>query len=97
MGVKLPHGELSGIPGFMENIHGEEADLGDRTVDRAVRQTSGYFKVIKESPLVIISHLGRVFVKSIGNIVKISRNISTIRFHGMVSQTAKRDHFFVTF
>ena len=35
--VKLSHGELSWIPGLMENIHGEEADLRDSTVDGTVR------------------------------------------------------------
>ena len=35
--VKLPHGELGWIPGLMENIHREEADLRDSTVDGAVR------------------------------------------------------------
>ena len=35
--VELPHGELGWIPGLMENIHREEADLRDSTVDGAVR------------------------------------------------------------
>lgn len=95
--VKLSHGELCGIPGFVKDIHRKETDLGDGAVDRAVRQTSGFFQMLKESPLVIVSHLGRILVKSIGDIVKISRDIGTIRLHGMVSQTAKRDHFFITF
>ena len=95
--VKLSHGELCGIPGFVKDIHRKETDLGDGTVDRAVRQTSGFFEMIKESPLVIVSYLGRILMKSIGDIVKISRDIGTIRLHGVSSQSAKRDHFFITF
>ena len=29
IGIKLPHRKLSRIPGFMENIYGKEAQLGD--------------------------------------------------------------------
>ena len=36
-------------------------------------------------------------MKGIGDIIKIGRDIGAIRLHGMVSQAAKRDHFFITF
>lgn len=34
--IKLPHRELSGIPGFVEDIHCKETELRDTGVDRAV-------------------------------------------------------------
>ena len=95
--VKLSHRDLSGIPGLVKDIHGEESDLGNGMIDRAVRETTRFFKIIDKSPDIIISNLRRILMESITDIIKVNSDIGAIRLHGMVSQTAKRDHFFITF
>ena len=44
IGIKLPHRKLSRIPGFMENIYGKEAQLGDTGVYGAVRKRTFLLK-----------------------------------------------------
>jgi len=95
--VKLPHGDLSRVPGFMKDIHGEETDLGNGMIDRTVRETTGFFKIIDKNPDIIISNLRRILMEGIRDIIKVNSNIGAIRLHGMIGQTAKRDHFFITF
>ena len=34
--IELPHRELSGIPGFVQHIHGKEAELRDTSIDCTV-------------------------------------------------------------
>ena len=97
IGIKLAHRELCVIPGLMKNIKSEKAQLGNSSIDRTVRKIPFPLKDLKKPSLVFVRDLCRRFVKCIFDIIEISRNVSLVRFHCMVSKTAKRNHFLVAF
>ena len=81
----------------MKNIKGEKSKLGDCNINCAVRKISFFLKHLQELALLFVSDLRRSLMKSVRNKSKICRNVCLVRFHCMVSKTAKRNHFLVTF
>ena len=57
--IKLAHGELRIIPGYVQHIHDKEAELGNGTVNRAVRKTSGFLKPADISTVVFEGMVGK--------------------------------------
>ena len=43
--VETAHGKLGIVPGFMQNIESEEAELGNTAIDGAVGKTAGLLNV----------------------------------------------------
>lgn len=94
-GFKPSHRKLSRIPGFVKNIHGEKAQLGDGSIDGAVREGSIFLKPEDIVPEFLPRNILRLFVKDVGKIVEVRADISTVSNQGMVSKTAKGKHFLI--
>lgn len=90
--IKPAHRELRRIPGFMEDINGKKAELGDAVVHRAVRKGTLFLEPADKIPQFIPGDVFRLFVENGLKIVQVRTNVGRIRFYGMVRKTAKGDH-----
>lgn len=90
--IKSPHRKLCGIPGFVQNINGEETELGDAVVHSAVRKILLFLeppdKIAQFLPGDIFGHL----MEDTGKISKVSTDVGRIRLYGMISKTTEGDH-----
>ena len=92
IGIKLPHGELGRIPGFVQHIHGEEAELGDTMIDRTVRKGTPFLKPADKIPEFIPGNVFRLFMKDCLQVLQIGTDVSGIRFYSVVSKATQGDH-----
>ena len=97
IGIKLPHRKLSGIPGFMENIYGKEAQLGDTGVYGAVRKRTILLKPADKIPEFGPGDILRLFEENVLQVIQIRADISRIRCYSVVSKATKGDHLPVSF
>jgi hypothetical protein len=97
IGIKLPHRKLSGIPGFMENIYGKEAQLGDTGVYGAVRKRTILLKPADKIPEFGPGDILRLFEENVLQVIQIRADISRIRYYSVVSKATKGDHLPVNF
>ncbi len=81
----------------MKDVHREKADLGNRAIDRPVRETAFFLQAVQEPYDIGIPNFGRLYVKSIGDKVQIGSNVGAVRSHGVVSQATKGNHLFIVF
>ena len=81
----------------MKDVHRKKTDLGNRAIDRPVRETAFFLQAVQEPNDIGIPNFGRLYVKSIGGKVQISSNVGAVRSHGVVSQATKGNHLFVVF
>lgn len=92
VGIKSAHRELCGIPGFVQNVNGEETELGNAVVHSAVRKTFLSLeppdKITQFIPGDIFGHL----MEDAGKIIQVSTDVGRIRCYSMVSKTAQGDH-----
>lgn len=95
--VEPSHRDLRRVSGFMKDVKSKETDLRDGGIDCPVRKGAFLLQDIQEFPDLRVSDLGRVFMKRIRDKIEISRDIGTIRLHGMSSKATKRDHLFIEF
>ena len=90
--IKFPHRELCGIPGLVQNINGEETELGNAVVHGTV----GKMLLLLEPPDKVAQFIpGDIFgqlVEDVGEIIQVSTNVGRIRFYRMVSKAAQGDH-----
>lgn len=61
IGIEFPHRELGGIPWFVQDIHGEEMELRDTVVDRAVRKGTLFLKPADKIPELLPGNVLRPF------------------------------------
>lgn len=95
--IELPHRELGGIPGFVQHIHGKEAELRNTGIDCAVRKRTFLLQPADIIPEIIPGDVLWLFQKNRLQILQIRTDVSGIRFYGMVSKTAERDHLPISF
>ena len=92
VGIKSAHRELCGIPGFVQNVNGEETELGNAVVHSAVRKTFLSLEPPDKITQFIPGDIFGGFVEKAGKIIKIGPDIGAVVFKGMVSKTAQGDH-----
>ena len=97
IGIKLPHRKLSGIPGFMENIYGKEAQLGETGVYGAVRKRTILLKPADKIPEFGPGDILWLFDENILQVIQIRADISRIRGYSVVSKATQGDHLPVNF
>jgi len=90
--VKPSHRDLSLIPRLMQNIHGEESELRDRSVDRAISEMACLLEMLDEKAHLIPRDIGRIFPQKIEDEVQIGRDVGPVRLEGVIGKTAKSDH-----
>lgn len=92
VGIKSAHRKLCGIPRFMQNVNGEETELGNAVVHSAVRKAFLSLeppdKITQFIPGDIFGH----FMQDAGKIIQVSTDVSRIRCYSMVSKTTQGDH-----
>ena len=69
--VKPSHRDLSLIPRLMQNIHGEESELRDRSVDRAISEMACLLKMLDEKAHLIPGEISGIFLEKIKGEVEI--------------------------
>ena len=97
IGIKFPHGKLGWIPRFVQDVHGEETELGNTVIDGAVRKGTVFLKPTDKTAKLIPGDVIGLFVKDRLQIIEIRTDVSGIRFYSVVSKTAEGDHLPVSF
>lgn len=89
--------ELCVVPGFVEDVKGEEAQLGDGAVDGTVRQGALFLEPADEIPHLLPGDILRKFVEDMLQVVKIGTDVSRVAFEGMAGKAPQGNHFPVSF
>lgn len=95
--IELPHRKLGRIPGLVQHIHGEETELRNAVIDRAIRKRALFLQPADKIPEFTPGDIFGLFVEKSLEIVQVGTDISRIRHYSMVSQTAEGDHLPVNF
>lgn len=66
--------------------------MGNRMVDGAVRKLFGVLQPSDIGTQFIPGNVFRLFMQDVGKIVKISADVSAVRYKSVVSKTTKGDH-----
>ena len=90
--VKPAHGELGRIPGFMQDVHGKEAELGDGTINGAVGKAAGFLEPADVVAEFVPGYVFRRFVKERIQVDEIRMDIGAIAFQSMSGKAAEGDH-----
>ena len=97
IGIEFAHRELGGIPGFVQDIHGEETELRDTVVDRAVRKGTLFLEPADKIPEFLPGNVFRLFEQDCLKVIQIRADVSRIRFYSVVSKATQGDHLPVKF
>ena len=81
----------------MQDIHGEETELGDTMVDRAVREGALFLEPADKIPEFIPGNVFRLFEQDCLKVIQIRADVSRIRFYSVVSKATQGDHLPVKF
>lgn len=90
--IEPAHGELCVVPMPMEDVKGEEAQLGDDAVDGAVCQGTLPLEPADEIPHLLPGDILRKLAEDVLEIVKIGTDICGVAFQGMAGKAAQGDH-----
>jgi len=95
--IKPAHGKLCVVPGLMEDVKGKEAQLGDGTVDGAVREGALSLEPADEIPHLLPGDILRKLAEDVLEIAEIGTDISAVPYKGMASKAPEGDHLPVSF
>ena len=80
--------ELSVIPWLVKDINGEKTKLGNGSINGTVGKITFLLQPADKTAQFIPRDIFGLFMKYIGEIIKICTDVSAVTFHGMVSQPA---------
>ena len=95
--IKPAGRELCVVPGFMEEVKDEKAQLGDGAVDDAVCQGTLFPEPVDEIPHLLPGDILRKLVENMLQVVKIGTDVSGVAFQGMAGKASQGNYFPVSF
>ena len=95
--VEPAHRQLCVVPWLMEDIEGEEAQLGDGAIDRAVREGTLPLEPADEGAHLLPGHVLWELVEDVLQVVQIGTDVGRVAFEGMAGKAAQGDHLPIRF